>query len=258
MRIALGVEYDGTAYHGWQKQNGLITLQNQIERGLSAIADHSVEVTCAGRTDAGVHALGQVLHFDTTVTREDHAWVLGTNTYLPIDIRVIWARPVDDLFHARYTAVARRYQYVIYNDPIQPAIFRHQLSWYRGTLNEDRMMKGAQYLIGEHDFSSYRGIDCQSKNPFRHVHSIKVIRKGNLVLIDIKANAFLHHMVRNIAGVLMEIGNGKREPVWAQEVLMARDRTVGGITALPNGLYLMQVFYPDKYPLPPGRALELF
>lgn len=250
MKIALGIEYNGAAFCGWQKQMGLSTLQGKLEEALTKVAAHPVEVFCAGRTDAGVHATGQVVHFVAPTPRELKAWVLGTNSYLPNTMRVTWAHEVDEEFHARFSAHARRYVYVIYNQPIRPALYRHLITWEFRPLDATRMHIAAQHLLGELDFTSFRSTACQSLTPFRFVEYIKVSRVGDLVLIDIKANAFLHHMVRNIAGVLMEVGFGVREPDWVQEVLIKRDRSVAARTAFPDGLYLVAVDYEKKFALP--------
>lgn len=243
MRIALGIEYKGTNYYGWQNQPELPTIQACVEKAIAKVADHPVQVFCAGRTDAGVHALGQVIHFDTISRRKPDSWILGCNSNLPADISVNWAKEVDAKFHARFSAIARRYRYLVYNHKIRPAMFADQTAWHIQHLDEKRMHAAGQYLIGEHDFSSFRGCDCQSKTPMRNVHSVIVKRRGNLVIIDIKANAFLLRMVRNIAGLFLAIGEGKQKPLWVKEVLQACDRTVAGKTAPACGLYLMQVYY---------------
>jgi tRNA pseudouridine38-40 synthase len=252
MRIALGISYDGTHYHGWQRQEDLQlpTIQTGIEQALSKIADHPVKIVCAGRTDRGVHALGQVIHFDTEIKRDMRAWTWGTNTYLPNDIRVHWAREVDTEFHARFSAQARRYRYVIYNHPIKPALLRDHVTTCYQPLNEHAMQKAAQYLIGAHDFTSYRTLQCQAKSPVRTILQLDVTRRAEFIFIDIKANAFLHHMVRNIAGVLMAIGSGEHGPIWAQEILEARDRTQADVTASASGLYFMEVIYPGEFAIP--------
>ena len=247
MRIALGLEYKGTNYHGWQRQDGLATVQGEVEQALSQVADHNVEVFCAGRTDVGVHAKGQVIHFDTEAKRKLDAWVSGGNSYLPHDISILWAKEVDAEFHARFSAMARNYRYLIYNYKIRSALYADQVAWHVKELDEKRMLEAAQYLIGEHDFSSFRGCDCQAKTPMRNVQQIKIKRQNRLIILDIKANAFLMHMVRNIAGLLMAIGGHKQEPIWAKQVLEACDRRVAGITAPACGLYLTRVHYPDKY-----------
>jgi tRNA pseudouridine38-40 synthase len=252
MRIALGVQYDGSAYHGWQRQKDpdLLTLQASIEQALSQVANQPIEVTSAGRTDAGVHAVEQVLHFDTTAERNEMSWVKGTNCNLPHEISVLWSKVIDDHFHARFSATARRYHYIIYNHQIRPTYARHYVTWQYRPLDADLMHQAAEYLLGEHDFSSFRSIACQSKTPTRCIHEISVRREHDYLLLDIKANAFLHHMVRNIAGALMEVGYAKHDPTWIKELLESRDRTLGGITAPSNGLYLVKIDYPKAYQLP--------
>ena len=249
-RIALGVHYDGSAYYGWQIQDSLSTVQQQVERALSAVADQPIVVVCAGRTDAGVHASGQVLHFDTMACRSNHAWIFGVNGNLPDDISIIWAKEVDEHFHARYRAFARRYRYVIYNHKIRPAILRNEISWYPRPLDEKRMQVAAQFLLGEHDFCSFQGAGCQSKTSMRTVFQIEIFRIRRMVVIEVQANAFLLRMMRNIVGVLVAIGSGEKEPKWAESVLKARDRQQGGMTVSPNGLYLVEVSYPAEFELP--------
>lgn len=251
-RIALGIEYDGSAYHGWQSQlqEGIATVQETLERALSNVADHPVGVICAGRTDAGVHGTGQVVHFDTSAQRDSKAWVYGGNSNLPGDISVRWATPVADDFHARFSAVSRRYRYVIYNHPVRPALFHRQLSWNFRPLDMAPMQQAANSLLGTHDFSAYRGVQCQAKSPIKTVHSLELYRQGATLVIEIEANAFLMHMVRNIAGVLMAIGAGLKPVSWAAEVLASRDRTAGGVTAPAYGLYLVGVGYPAQFSLP--------
>ncbi|EKE01792.1 MAG: hypothetical protein ACD_21C00052G0010 [uncultured bacterium] len=244
MRIALGIEYDGTNYCGWQRQDNVCTIQEKVEDALSQIAVQPIKVICAGRTDAGVHALGQVVHFDTDAKRSDQAWIMGTNCNLPADIRVLWARHVADDFHARYSATARQYRYIIYNNKVASAILRHRAMWSPFVLNEKSMHEAGQYLIGKHDFSSFRGSGCQAKTAERTVISLVVARNGHMITIDIKANAFLLHMVRSIVGMLVKVGKGDKPPSWAQEVLIARDRKVPAvITAPAQGLYLVGVGY---------------
>ncbi len=251
MRIALGVEYNGHAYSGWQAQKeGVETVQETLEAALSSVANEPIRVICAGRTDTGVHGAEQVVHFDTQVQRDNRSWVYGANANLPKDVCVLWATPVSDEFHARFSARRRRYQYVIFNRAVRPTYLAYRTTWEYRPLDEKRMQAGADYLIGEHDFNAYRAIGCQAKSPVREVYSLKVTRQGQFVLIDIEANAFLHHMVRNIAGVLMEIGCGKQEPNWAKQILETRDRTQGGVTAQPYGLYLTGVTYDDAFKLP--------
>lgn len=255
MKIALGVEYDGSGYCGWQVQDGAPTVQARVEQALSRVADHPVRVVCAGRTDTGVHAVGQVAHFESDAPRTPRAWVFGGNANLPEDISITWAQPVPDDFHARFSATARRYRYLIFNRPVRPACLRRRVSWDYRPLDEARMSAAAVSLVGEHDFSSYRALACQAKSPVRTVHRLDIARTGEVISIDIAANAFLHHMVRNIAGVLMAIGAGEREPAWAREVLELRDRTRGGVTAPPHGLYLAGVEYPERFAVPPPSAL---
>lgn len=251
-RIALGVEYKGARYRGWQRQErGVPTVQEALEKALSKVAAEPVAVICAGRTDAGVHGSGQVVHFDTAVQRPLKAWVMGANANLPADISVTWAQPMPAHFHARFSAVARRYRYVIYNDPVRPAHMAEEVTWNHRPLEVARMRAAARALVGTHDFTSFRAVQCQAKSPIKTVHHLRVIEHGRFIVLDVRANAFLHHMVRNIAGVLMTVGAGEREPEWVAEVLAARDRRSGGVTAHPYGLYLVGVEYPAEFALPP-------
>lgn len=254
MRIAAGVEYCGSAFHGWQRQEKQRNVQQCVETAFSRVADHSITIHCAGRTDAGVHALQQVIHFDTSVEREIHSWVLGANVNLPKDIGINWAILVDEDFHARFSATGRVYRYIILNRRSRPAVFNKLVAWEHQPLNEILMSEAATTLVGEHDFTSYRAQACQAKSPVREVRRLEVSRDGDVIIIEVEANAFLHHMVRNIAGVLMMIGMGRENVDWAKQVLDARDRTMGGITAPPDGLYLTDVHYPEKYPLPKNKA----
>jgi len=252
MRIALGIEYDGSDFAGWQLQEaGVRTVQGSVEQALSQVADHPLRVICAGRTDAGVHATAQVVHFDTPAQRSAHSWVCGANANLPKGVSVQWARDVPDDFHARFSAVRRRYRYVILNRAVRPAFLAGRVAWEYRPLDEALMGEAAQCLLGEHDFSAYRAVACQAKSPVRTLYELSVRRDRDLIFLDLEANAFLHHMVRNIAGVLMDIGAGKQSPAWAREVLETRDRTLGGITASPHGLYLTGVIYPERFDLPP-------
>ncbi len=226
------------------------TVQGALEKALSRVADHPVSLMCAGRTDALVHASGQVVHFDTTVERPLKAWIMGTNANLPGDISVTWAKVMPAHFHARFSAMARRYRYVIYNDQIRPAHQAEEVTWNHRPLDASRMREAARALVGTHDFTSFRAVQCQAKSPVKTVHHLEVIEHGRFIVLDIRANAFLHHMVRNFAGVLMTIGAGERPSEWAAEVLAARDRRAGGVTAHPYGLYLVRVEYPEEFVLP--------
>lgn len=250
-RIALGVEYKGSRYKGWQRQiDGVRSVQETLEKALSKVAASPVSVLCAGRTDAGVHACGQVVHFDTRAIRPERAWVMGTNAELPSDISVTWARPMPSDFHARFKAVARRYRYVIYNDLIRPAHLADEVTWNHRPLDVERMALAAAPLVGTHDFSAFRASQCQAKSPIKQLHHLRVTRHGQMIVIDVRASAFLHHMVRNLAGVLMAIGSGDKPVEWAAQVLAGRERRQGGVTAHPYGLYLVNVEYPAPYELP--------
>ncbi len=249
MKIALGVEYDGSQFHGWQYQGDVRSVQESLEQALSRVADHPVTVHCAGRTDTGVHATGQVVHFETAAVRSERSWILGTHTHLPDDVSISWAREMPDHFHARFSAVGRHYRYLILNRPFRSALWRDRAVWIHHPLDAMRMQRAAQALVGTHDFSSYRALACQAKHPVRTVHRLQVRREGELVSIDVHANAFLHHMVRNIAGVLIAIGKGDQAETWAGEVLALRDRTLGGVTAPPQGLCLTRVDYPEEFAL---------
>ncbi len=225
-------------------------LTSSLETALGVVAAHPINIVVAGRTDTGVHATEQVAHFDSAARRSERAWIMGGNSNLDKDVTILWAKPVEPSFHARFSAVSRQYRYLIWNTPHRPAIFNSSVTWHYRPLDVARMQAAADFLVGEHDFTSYRALGCQARSPTRMMKRLQVTRRGNLVIIDVIANAFLHHMVRNIAGVLMDIGAGEHEPHWAQEVLLARDRTLGGITAPPYGLYLVKVDYPEVYALP--------
>lgn len=250
MRIAIGIEYDGTAYNGWQRQRTGLGVQQRLEEALSEVANEAVEVTCAGRTDAGVHASGQVAHFDTGVERSERGWLLGVNTNLPDDICVTWVKPVDGEFHARYSATARRYCYRILNRLVRSALHRRRAWWVHRTLDHQRMHDAAQLLLGEHDFSAFRAAGCQASSAMREITDIRVARSGDWVLLEVTANAFLQHMVRNIAGTLVAIGSGDEEVAWAASVLAGRDRTRAGMAAPPHGLTLVEVYYPGSFGIP--------
>lgn len=247
MRIALAVEYDGSQYHGWQAQSGLHTVQQVLETALGKVADCEISVVCAGRTDTGVHATNQIVHFDCANERTIRAWMHGANSFLPKDVCVKWGREMPDDFSARYSALSRRYRYIIYNSPIRPALLRSNVTWQYRQLDNRLMHEASQLLLGENDFTSFRSVECQSNTPMRHIHQIEVMRRGDLVMIDVTANAFLHHMVRNIAGVLIAVGSGKKPVKWISEVLQAKDRRMGAETAPPYGLYLVNVCYPKEY-----------
>lgn len=250
MRIAIGIEYDGTEYNGWQRQRTGIGVQQRIEEAVAKVADETVEAICAGRTDTGVHATGQVAHFDTSAERSERSWLLGINTNLPDDINVSWVKPVDDEFHARYSATARRYRYIILNRLVRSALHRKRAWWVHQPLDDKLMHHAAGVLVGEHDFSAFRAAGCQANRPFREVKEIGVHREDDWVILEITANAFLQHMVRNIAGTLVAIGRGDERPEWIGEVLESRDRKKGGVAAPPHGLTLVSVTYPDEFRIP--------
>ncbi len=259
-RIALALSYDGSCYRGWQSQRKpeVQTVQEAVEQSLSKVANAPVLVQCAGRTDAGVHASEQIVHFDTPSDRDEKAFVCGGNTNLPGNIAIHWAKPVPADFNARFSATARRYRYVILNTPTRPSLLASGVTWVNGALDEKAMHQAAQALIGERDFTSYRAVACQSRTPMRNIHFVNVYRCGEMVVIDIQANAFLHHMVRNIAGVLLAIGSGSRPVAWAEEVLLAKDRKAAAATAPPFGLYLIGVSYPDCFQLPHSKPGPYF
>ncbi|SFG81724.1 tRNA pseudouridine(38-40) synthase TruA [Neptunomonas qingdaonensis] len=259
-RYALCVEYAGARYNGWQiqKNDEVPTVQGHVQKALSVVANEPVAVVCAGRTDAGVNGTYQIIHFDSHAKRENRAWVLGGNTNLPDDIAIRWAVPVDDTFHARFSALERRYRYLIYSHKVKPALLTKGITWTYKPLNIEKMKLAATYLVGKHDFSSYRAVACQASSPVRDVKELNVYQSGDLIVIDVRANAFLHHMIRNIAGVLMTIGAGEALPVWAKEVLEAKNRCAGGITAPSAGLYFVDVKYPDTYSLPKSELGPYF
>ena len=250
MKLAAAVEYCGSRFSGWQYQNHAPSIQQHVEEALSKIADQKIQIHCAGRTDAGVHALSQVIHFETSAARPMKAWQFGCNTHLLPDVSLLWAKIVAEDFHARYSALNRTYRYIIFNRPVRPAINQDLVTWEYRNLNVDLMQKAGRSLIGEHDFTSFRAAGCQSKTAVREIQKLEVFRNGRYIIIEICANAFLQHMVRNIAGVLMEIGMGKAPPEWAQQVLESRDRTLAGVTAPASGLYLTRVDYPEQYQIP--------
>ena len=257
-KLALGIEYDGSRYYGWQRQNEVRSVQEKRETALTTVANHPVVVFCAGRTDAGVHGTGQVVHFETTSQRADSAWTLGVNANLPDDIAVRWVKAVPDEFHARFSATARRYRYVIFNQRLRPAILGNGITHFYHPLDVEKMQRAGQCLIGENDFTSFRAVQCQSRTPWRNVMHLNVTRYGAYVIVDIKANAFVHHMVRNIVGSLMEIGCGNQPESWMADLLAAKDRTLAAATAKAEGLYLVAVDYPSHFALPQPALGPLF
>ncbi len=258
MKIALGIEYDGGQFYGWQQQPNMRTVQGVLEKAVSKIAATTIQVTCAGRTDTGVHGMNQVVHFDSKSDRPIKSWIYGTNSHLPKDVVVKWAREVPDNFDARFSAISRRYRYIIYNNSVRPAHLRSLVSWHYSKLDVNLMHQEAQALIGEHDFTSFRSSQCNANTATRNMKSISVERQGDLIIIDVEANAFLHHMVRNIVGVLMTVGNGREEPGYMERLLEYKDRTKGAETAPPYGLYLYNVIYSPEFKLPSNMTEPLF
>jgi len=259
-RVACQLEYDGRGFNGWQAQPhpGVRTVQQVLEHAMQRVANAPMRVHCAGRTDTGVHGFAQVIHFETPVERSSKAWVMGSNSYLPEDVTVHWAHPVPDDFHARFSALSRRYRYVVANTVVRPALLAGLVTWYRAELDAERMEAAAQALLGEQDFSAFRAASCQSSSPMRNVHRVRVLRRDDLIIFDIQANAFLHHMVRNIVGALLLVGNGRKAVGWIAQLLQQRDRTQGADTAPADGLYLMDVEYPRHFELPAGRSGSSF
>lgn len=249
MKFAAVIEYDGSGFCGWQRQTHALTVQEVVEQAISRVADHPVGVVCAGRTDTGVHALGQVVHFETYAHREVRSWLLGINSNLPSSVVVKKVVPVANDFHARFCAHLRTYRYIIINEPARSALLAHRATWERIPLAIAPMQDATQYLIGEHDFTSFRALACQAKSPVREIKSLSIKKQGSLIEIEVTANGFLHHMVRNLVGVLMNIGKGEHPPIWAQQVLDKRDRAYGGVTAPAQGLYFLSVVYDSKYSL---------
>jgi len=250
VKYAIGIEYSGAAYCGWQRQPHCDSIQQNLETALGFVADHPIDLVCAGRTDAGVHALEQVAHFETSSERSERAWVLGANCRLPRDIRLLWATAVTDDFHARFSAVARAYRYIILNAAVPSAIFNDRCSWEFRPLDHAAMHECAQILLGEHDFSAFRAVGCQAKSASRNLHEISVTRRDQLIFLDIRANAFLYHMVRNIAGSLMAVGKGEKDRAWFAEMFASRDRNQADVTAPAAGLYFLQACYEDPFKLP--------
>ena len=254
MRIAIGIEYDGGNYVGWQRQKSGTGVQERLEKAIAVVANESVETVCAGRTDAGVHATGQVAHFDTQATRSERGWVLGINSNLPDDISVTFAREVGDDFHARFSAVSRTYHYLVLNRLVRSSLQRNRAWWVHERLDDALMREAAMHLVGEHDFSTFRAAGCQAATPVRTIKALEVTRFDDWIMIAVTANAFLQHMVRNLTGTLVAIGRGDEQPGWARQVLESRDRKAAGIAAPPHGLFLVEVAYPSSFQMPPRNA----
>lgn len=256
MRIALGIEYAGNTFCGWQSQPSACGVQDSVEAALAKFAatpEERVAVTCAGRTDTGVHALGQVVHFDTAIERDDSAWVRGTNTYLPAEIRVLWAQRVDEAFHARFSARGRVYRYLLLNDAVAPALLAGKVGWFHAPLEIAHMQDAARALLGEHDFSAFRAAECQAKSPVKQLRQVEVRRQGALIDFTFAADAFLHHMVRNIVGALVYVGAGRHTVAQFAEIFESRDRARAAPTFSPEGLYLWQIEYDDQFAIPSTR-----
>ena len=250
MRVALGISYNGRAYQGWQSQLSGLTVQDKLEAALSKLAALRVSTLCAGRTDAGVHGIMQVVHFDTPLDRDTYSWVRGTNANLPRDIAVQWALKTSDEFHCRACATSRRYAYVLYESVVRPSIDQGRVGWTFRALDGEAMRKAADLLIGEHDFTSFRASACQALSPVKNVTEIVFSKRGSYWRIEFEANAFLHHMIRNIMGCLVLIGRGKKPPDWIAEVLAARDRRAAAPTFSPDGLYFLGPRYDPKWGIP--------
>lgn len=250
MRVALGVEYDGTAYNGWQRQRIGTGVQEVVEQALAVVADEPIETVCAGRTDTGVHAAAQVVHFDTRAARHERAWLLGVNSNLPDDISLRWASLVDEDFHARFSAISRSYRYSILNRPVRSALNRRVAWWVHSKLDDSAMQTAADCLHGVHDFSAFRASGCGAASPIREIFDIQVRRRQDRIEITVSANAFLQHMVRNIVGTLVAVGDGSKPADWAEKVLQSKNRTLGGVAAPAHGLTLTDVAYPKHFAIP--------
>jgi tRNA pseudouridine38-40 synthase len=250
MRIALGLEYDGSTFCGWQSQPSGCGIQDVLENSLSQIAESKIQVIVAGRTDTGVHASAQVVHFDTEVNRPDSAWIRGVNTFLPPQIAVLWAAQVDAEFHARFCAIRRTYRYFLLNHPVRPGVLDKKVGWFHQQLDVARMQQAAKYFIGEHDFSAFRSSECQAKTPVKNLQTLSIQRKGHLIEFEFSANGFLHHMVRNIVGTLVYVGKGNLSPEEARAILNNKQRTEAPPTFAPDGLYLANIEYDKKWQLP--------
>ena len=257
-RIVLGIEYDGSSYHGWQRQSHAASVQSSLEEALSSVADQKIEVTCAGRTDTGVHATSQVVHFDPTNIRPESAWLKGGNSLLPRSISIRYALKLSEKFHARFSATSRSYTYIIDNSLVRPAIMAQGLTWYNKPLDVDKMDEACDFFLGEQDFTSFRSSRCQANSANRCITNLSCRRLDNYVIIEISANAFLHHMVRNIVGVLLEVGDGRRKSNWVKTIIDRKDRTKSGITAPAFGLYLVGVTYPEEFNLPIEPKAPMF
>jgi len=250
MRIALGVEYDGSGFSGWQSQPDVPTVQDALQRALSGIAGVPISVVAAGRTDTGVHGIEQVVHFDTDIQRPLTAWVRGANAFLPRGVAVLWAHEVSDEFHARFSAHGRSYRYLLLNRPVRSALQYGKMGWFHQPLALEQMQLAAQFLLGEHDFSAFRAAECQAKSPIKKITHLEISRQDDLIIFDITAGAFLHHMVRNIVGSLVYVGKGKYPPEWLKQVLESRQRSLAAPTFTPDGLYLRRIHYDEKFTLP--------
>ncbi len=254
-RIALGIQYVGSDWQGWQSQPGGLTIQDTLEAALSRFANHPVRVFCAGRTDAGVHAIGQVVHFETGAVRELQGWVRGVNALLPKSIGVTWAQPVAEDFHARFSATMRRYDYVLFNHPVRSPHWHGRAGWSHAPLDPERLRQASRHLIGCHDFSAFRSSECQAKNPVRTMQTVEVRQCDAMFVFTFRANAFLHHMIRNLVGSLLAVGNGKQPVEWLAQVLAGRDRSLAAPTFMPDGLYLSAVEYPATHAIPAGPGI---
>ena len=256
MRVALGITYNGSAYEGWQSQLSGNTVQDKLEQALARFSTQTIRVSCAGRTDAGVHGLMQVVHFDTLLDRETASWVRGTNAFLPADIAVQWARVVETEFHSRGSAIARRYAYVVLESPVRPSVEAGRVGWVYRPLDGEKMRQASRYLLGKHDFSSFRASQCQAKSPVKTIQRIDIVQRpgSSYWHFEFEANAFLHHMIRNIMGCLVAVGQGLKPPEWMAEVLTAKRRDAAAPTFSPNGLYFLGPVYEEKYALPTKTA----
>lgn len=258
MRIALGIEYDGSPFCGWQTQPEHCGVQDFLEKALAQLTQHEVGVVAAGRTDTGVHALSQVVHFDTSTERPLTAWVRGVNAHLPASVRVLWAHPVNEEFHARFSARGRHYQFVLHNHPVASAVMANKASWFHLPLDFEKMAEAIKFLEGEHDFSAFRAAECQAKSPIRTIYQAQLHKRGDFLVFDFSGNAFLHHQVRNMVGALIYVGKGSFEPHYIQALLQQRDRTLSPPTFSPDGLYLTGVDYESQWGLPETRRYLSF